>query len=119
MFRHQPELLERSERKLQQQHVSSAAGQPTVLHLQTQPVSAAIAPAFGGIDEAAAAQGHATWEPSLDNFAEQFVRQSQLLQTRPPMVPGKSGNNFYTVVPHQVSAPPKQKITFLVMARVC
>lgn len=114
MFRHQPELLERSERKtLQQQHVLSAAGQPTVLHLQTQQVSGAIAPAFGGIDEAAAAQGHATREPSLDSFAEQFVRQSQLLQTRPPIVPGNSGNNFYTVVPHQVSAPPKQKTTLL------
>eukprot|EP00775_Hariotina_reticulata_P009484 gene9484-9648_t len=97
----QPDMLDISAREPRQQQHALAVGQQGVPQLQVHQELATTAPAFGGVDKKAA-QSYETWGPSLEEFAGQFVQQSQLLQTRPPVVPGRSGNSFYTVVPHQV-----------------
>lgn len=40
--------------------------------------------------------------PDNEQFAQQFLQQSGLLQLRPPLQPAKSGSHNYTVVPYQI-----------------
>lgn len=39
---------------------------------------------------------------TLDAFGHNFVQQSGLLKSRPPLKPGRSGSSNYTVAPYQV-----------------
>lgn len=40
--------------------------------------------------------------PDMQQFSQEFLQQSGLLQLRPPLTPAKSGYDHYTVIPYQI-----------------
>lgn len=46
----------------------------------------------------------------LDALGQQLLQQSGLLQHRPPLQPGASGNPHYTLAPYQVPGCPVSNV---------